>query len=283
MLRHKVMCAALAVPVLLVGDAEAAKIGNRLNTAAEAARSATLDIAGQAVVLTGNTVSSQIFGRRTPNNLKLGNEMPDNTGKSYIIELNRALRAGNEFGVELRVHGAQYAREMTGLQVSLHPVANATDDSATADVDESEFEIIGDGVVSTACNVSVRDSLIRLSGADCEVAAGATLKAITLSGFAFDNAADLATPGSTISLSGAITDPNDIDNDYEAIDEAVIVRSANTLSVNVTSGARVGIDSTADPAFSSIVTRETNALTAHLGTITATAPWTDDATLNPVW
>ena len=255
MLRQKILSAALAVPLLAVGGAEAAKIGTGLNTAAIPG----VATAANQTVVGSNTVSAQIFGGRTPNNLVLGNAVTA-TGKVYFIFLDRALRNGNQFGIEIDAEGAQFARSMLSLDIEYHArVPAVADDPATPD-NEATPELINttpqDDLVA-GCAVSVRDTRVRISG--CTVAGAADgpgLLALMLRGFAFDNAASLATAGNSITLSGAIVDPADDTRDYESITPTDIVKSANTVSVAVKPGAVISIDPDAIPPFSGLVGRQ---------------------------
>ena len=174
----------------------------------------------------------------------------------------------------MHVEGATFDDIIAGAEAY---TITAVDDTATADTNEFDGTLIASTIDAADCNSTYprSETVIRFRGCGVEGGDVATLgnnvSALHFSNIRLSGAQALGTAGSSVMLSARV-----LDTDGEVLETApavAIYNSKNTVEVTVTSTGRVGIDSTADPAFSRLVAG-TGVLTdtdteARIGTVTA--------------
>ena len=194
-----------------------------LSTSAIAGTIINASDTAQGTTLTKKSLSAQVFGTTTPENVTLG-------PVSFNIDFANTLTT--KFDVELE----STASDFTGtVAIEVYSESGTT----------LQAEISFGG-----CTVQVLTERILIE--DCINSTGACrVDLIQLSGVSFNEANGLATVGSSIALSGIVKGSNG-GNTFETITSADYVTSATGLTASVAASASATISNTATPPFSSL-------------------------------
>ena len=264
MLRQKILCAALAVPLLAVGAqaSHGIEVGGFMAgnpNGPDGDRATAADNVDESIgTYRARMMSAQAFQgqARTINAKVLVNTSAANTEPGTILlKLPRSIRYN--FGLTLRVTGAQLADAQVSAQA-------LTFDSAAG--------TYGDATGINACNAFPRDGgRVRLRG--CGNAEDAptpvAINALRITALNIDNAAGLGTPGHAITLTATLHDDGD-NTVVHTSAPVTIYTSVDSASATV-AGARapISVDPESTPPFARLVGGEgTASATGTLGSVT---------------
>lgn len=194
-----------------------------LSTSAIAGTIVNASDTAQGTTLTAKSLSAQVFGATTPENVTLG---------PVSLNLDFANALTTTFDVEIESTNSDFTGTVT-LEVYA--------ESGTTLENQVSFG---------GCTVQVLTERILIE--DCVNATIACrIDLIQLSGIAFNEANGLATVGSSIALSGIVKGASG-GNTFETITSANIVTSATGLTAAATAATGASISNTAVPPFSSL-------------------------------
>ena len=259
MLRQKILCAALAVPILLAGTtAYAVEIGGFMANDPDGAdddRATVADNMDEAIgTYSARMISAQAFQgqARTINAKVLVNTSAANTEPGTILlKLPRSIRYN--FGLTLRVTGAELADAEVSAQALTFDAAAGT---------------YGDAGGITACSAFPRDGgrvRLRTCGNAEDAATPVAINALRITALNITNAAGLGTPGHSISLTATLHDDGD-NTVVHTSAPAVIYRSVDTASATVAAArAPLSVDPESTPPFTQLTGASTS---GTLGSIT---------------
>lgn len=205
-------------------------------------------------VLTPKNVSAQIFGGTAPESIVIGGTT---TGAEFMLDFTTALTT--TFDVTLTTTGA----ENTGSAVAVTTFAESTALGQTLQLAAS---LVG-------CTVQVLTDRILIN--DCLTgSAYGRIDVMTVSGLAFDEANGLATAGTSISLSGLVTDGAG-GTTFETISSGAIITSNDSIEATTRAGTNGTLLNTATPAFATLTGPTTRLLLGSVNTSNTAAVGTD--------
>ena len=197
------------------------------------------------------------------------------------ISFTNQLPAGSAFNVTLNVAGAQFNNPGVGVAVMGRNAASFVGTVNTAAC--GAITPLVDKILISACALSNNVTTLSAAFGDTVAAGGVFAGGLQLSGIVFNTASGLATAGSSISLSGTVTDNANPSIVLESITSGNVVTSVAPIVTTVTAGvAAVTNPATTPTAFTSFTSPNAGQISVTLATVTITGTGALGTDLNTV-